>query len=62
MDTRAREYEPASRLLAFIAENGIETLNVAGTRASKKPDIYGLVKGTLEQLFSEGVNVAWRAG
>ncbi len=39
------EHEPASRLLACIAENGIGTLNVAGALASKEPEIYLFVSG-----------------
>ncbi|MFT5731074.1 MAG: hypothetical protein ACI8PB_005267 [Desulforhopalus sp.] len=33
--------EGGTLLGAFIRENGIEVLNVAGSRASKDPDIYG---------------------
>jgi hypothetical protein len=39
------------RLLAFVREHHVETLNVAGSRKSKEPEIYEFVKSTLEQAF-----------
>lgn len=45
-------YESAGeRLAAFIRDNGIKVLNVAGSRGSKEPDVAGFVKGTLDQAF-----------
>jgi hypothetical protein len=46
-------YDKEQQLIAFIERNRIETLNVAGMRQSKEPEIYGFVKNTLEAaLFS----------
>jgi hypothetical protein len=39
------------RLLNFIVEHRVKTLNVAGSRASKDPQIYNFVKQTLEEAF-----------
>jgi len=36
---------------AFIRENGIKTLNVAGSRGSKEPKVASFVKQTLEEAF-----------
>lgn len=47
----ARSLDAAKRLLVFIDDNDIKTLNVAGTRASKDPQIYNFVKQTLEEAF-----------
>jgi Circularly permutated YpsA SLOG family len=44
-------YEPGRLLLQFLAEQNIETLNVAGSRASKEPDVYNFVKYTLENAL-----------
>jgi hypothetical protein len=44
---------PERRLLQFLRDYNIETLNVAGSRGSKEPDVYNFVKYTLENaLFS----------
>ena len=40
-------YKVEVKLLQFIADNKIETLNIAGSRASKEPDVYEWVKQTL---------------
>jgi hypothetical protein len=40
--------EPEQRVMHFLREHNIETLNVAGSRASKEPDVYKFVKRTLE--------------
>lgn len=37
-----------SSLLKFLVQHHIRVLNVAGSRASKEPDIYDLVQQTLE--------------
>jgi hypothetical protein len=39
------------QLLNFIAGHRVKTLNVAGSRASKDPQIYEFVKQTLEEAF-----------
>lgn len=45
-------YRDCSKLLqAFVQENGIQTLNVAGSRESKEPGIYLWVMGVLERAF-----------
>ena len=41
--------EGVALLGAFIHENGIEVLNVAGSRGSKDPDIYGKVFQVIEK-------------
>ncbi|WP_319557864.1 putative molybdenum carrier protein [Thiomicrorhabdus sp.] len=52
IDSRALAVTQAARLIEqFIAESEIETLNVAGPRASKSPQIYSYVKQTLEQVI-----------
>jgi hypothetical protein len=49
--------EPERLLLQFLMDHKIGTLNVAGTRASKEPDVYKFVKQTLENaLFRRGVS------
>ena len=45
-------YESAGeRLLAFIREHNIKTLNVAGSRGSKEPGVAAFVKLALEDAF-----------
>ncbi|MBF6057088.1 putative molybdenum carrier protein [Thiomicrorhabdus heinhorstiae] len=52
IDSRALAVSQAARLIEqFIAESEIETLNIAGPRASKSPQIYSYVKQTLEQVI-----------
>ena len=42
-------YESArERLAAFVRENGIKVLNVAGSRGSKEPGVAAFVKQALE--------------
>jgi len=41
----------SARLLAFIDEHSIETLNVAGSRESKEPGIHDWVREVLEAAF-----------
>jgi Circularly permutated YpsA SLOG family len=41
-------YQRERHLLDFIARNQSHTLNVAGSSASKKPEIYAFVKGMLQ--------------
>jgi hypothetical protein len=54
---------PERRLLEFLSEHKIETLNVAGSRASKEPDIYKFVKYTLENaLFPRPAPGTWLGG
>ena len=48
----AGSYErPGERLAAFIRENNIKTLNVAGSRRSKEPKVAAFVKQALEEAF-----------
>ena len=48
----AGSYErPGERLAAFIRENNIKTLNVAGSRGSKEPKVAAFVKLALEEAF-----------
>jgi Circularly permutated YpsA SLOG family len=55
--------EPELLLLEFLREHNIGTLNVAGTRASKEPDIYKFVKYTLENaLFPRPAHGTWLGG
>lgn len=39
----------------WISKNGIETLNVAGPRASKDPQIYGYASVVLELAYNLGI-------
>ncbi|MFH1156584.1 MAG: putative molybdenum carrier protein [Pseudomonadota bacterium] len=45
------EFEAAILLNSFITDNGVEILNVAGSRESISPGIYRSVKGVLETVF-----------
>jgi hypothetical protein len=42
---------PGERLAAFIRENNIKTLKVAGSRGSKEPKVASFVKEALEEAF-----------
>jgi len=42
-------------LRAWIENNEIQILNVAGPRASKDPDIYNVTVNVLETLFIDGL-------
>jgi hypothetical protein len=53
---------PEPLLLQFLSEHNIETLNVAGTRASKEPDVYKFVKYTLERALFPRPGVGWLGG
>jgi hypothetical protein len=49
---QAATYEdPAVLLQRFVAEHKIRTLNVAGTRGSKEPDVWRFTFETLEAAF-----------
>jgi len=49
---RSSSYErPALILQQFITDNGVEILNVAGTRGSKEPDVWKFAYETLEAAF-----------
>ena len=55
---RSEGYDgPEPLLLQFLSEHNIETLNVAGTRASKEPDVYKFVKYTLEHTLFPRQNI-----
>ena len=43
--------DAAQALRDFVADNGIATLNVAGPRASKEPQVGKFVKEVLEAAF-----------
>jgi len=55
-------YESELPLLEFLREHNIKTLNVAGTRASKEPDVYKFVKDTLERPLFPRPGVGWLGG
>jgi hypothetical protein len=42
---------PGERLAAFIRENNIQTINMAGSRGSKEPGVAAFVKRTLEDAL-----------
>jgi len=44
--------DPAKRLLAFLQRHEINTLNVAGPRASEEPAFCRFVRDTLERVFT----------
>ncbi len=52
--------DPARRLLVFLREHEIKTLNVAGPRASEEPAIIRFVRDTLEMVFASPAAVEWR--
>jgi hypothetical protein len=41
----------AEKMLAFIAEHTVKTLNVAGPRASQEPEISTFVQSVLQRVF-----------
>ena len=47
----ARQQEAAERLHAFLKNNVVETLNVAGPRASKEPNVAQFVIETFDRVF-----------
>jgi len=47
----ARLQDAAQRLRAFLVDNVVETLNVAGPRASKEPNVAEFVIETFERVF-----------
>ena len=47
---------PALLLQQFIAQHGIRTLNIAGSRESKEPGIYRWVAAVIEEAFFQGQN------
>lgn len=44
-------YDVEAQFLKFIDTNNIQTLNIAGSRASKEPEVFQFVKRTLERAF-----------
>lgn len=44
-------YQIAAEVLRFVADNGIRTPNVAGTRGSKEPYVGKFVEKVLEEAF-----------
>jgi hypothetical protein len=48
--SRIKTSDPVAELKAFIARHNIAILNVAGSRASKEPDVYAFTKTTLEMV------------
>ena len=49
--SRGWHYAPETRLLDFVREHGIKTLNVAGSRESKEPGIHAWVFDILDEAF-----------
>jgi hypothetical protein len=45
--------DAAKTVQSWVAKNGIETLNVAGPRASEDPDIYRRTMDILKAVFSD---------
>ena len=43
--------DAAKKLRIFLEDNTVETLNMAGPRASKDPNVYKLVIETLDRVF-----------
>lgn len=52
----------ASRLQRFVDENGILTLNVAGSRESKEPGLHRWVMQVIEEAFFWSVNNPCKLG
>jgi hypothetical protein len=51
---RINELETAAKMLReFVSDNEIKTLNVAGPRASKEPEVGEFVKGVLGLAWPE---------
>jgi hypothetical protein len=48
---KASTRTPETDLIQFVRENRIKALNVAGSRASKEPDLYSWVKWLLTDAF-----------
>ena len=48
---RDRQYDAAELLLRFISDHRIKIFNIAGSRASKEPQIAAFVKKVLEEAF-----------
>ena len=44
-------YSPSELLSRFVTQYGIKVLNVAGSRASKEPEVSKFVKQVLEETF-----------
>jgi hypothetical protein len=49
------EFEAAMEIVHWITQHGVETLNVAGSRASKDPGIYNATLNILETVFYVGI-------
>jgi hypothetical protein len=49
------EFEAAVEIMNWITQHGVETLNVAGSRASKDPGIYNTTLNILETVFYVGI-------
>lgn len=47
----AKDYQPALLVQRFVQEHGIKTLNVAGSRGSKEPELHRWVMQVLEDAF-----------
>ena len=47
--------DAAGKLRAWLAEQGVRTLNVAGSRASQAPSIVAFVTTVLERVLADGV-------
>jgi len=51
LSERGSYERPGERLAAFIRENDIKVLNVAGSRGSKEPGVAAFEKRALEDAF-----------
>ncbi len=58
---RDGQYDAAESLVRFISDHKIEILNVAGSRASKEPQVAAFVKKVLEEAFYPRPN-SWIGG
>ena len=51
LSERGSYESPGERLAAFVRENNIKVLNVAGSRGSKEPGVAVFVKKALDDAF-----------
>jgi len=47
-----KSYQMAVELLSFVTRNNLQTLNVAGTRGSKEPEIYRFALEVLKEALT----------
>ena len=56
------EYTMEMQLIDFVSRNGIAVLNIAGSRASKEPQVYRFAFELLKTAFDKRPEVAWLVG